>query len=686
MKLDCATLATMPPPARRRIVLLQDACTAIAGAARGTRMDVLAIAAQSLDITEKSLHRIFRNWIDSGKSWDALVDRRTIHQPNNTGLPGAFVQYVQQLHEQHQRDTSGAQVSRVIISRWQQWRETGDPRHAIPGYDFPPPAGIRGYPAGWSPKTILRLRPSKYNLTIMRRGKKAASALLPDVLTTRVGLAFGQRIFFDDQEYDNKVVLPGMQSKPMRPVGFNALDHLSGAFLDYCLKLKRLDESTDTVKSLTKQDFTWFVLRLLQRIGYRDDAAGTTLIFEHGTADAYRNQLLTSGSGHHSFDDAIAAVTNGRVTIARSGRFGDPAFAGMLFRGQASGNFRFKSPIESMFNLVRNHAAALPGSTGRMFQLAPEEQPGIEREDEQLVAVWNALAPERRQLIDHFHHLTFQEFGILFRDIYRAINCRTIHALEGWDKLGFVAPEFTLDNGEHWQPRDRLLRLPDDRREAVSLMADWRDRRMSPAEIVSLHADQLTRLSWTATPLVIPLEWARHAKVNQKHTIRITDPLIDPEPLTYIAQATTITGRRENLCPGDEILCYVNPFDPQSIVACDTKGRLIGLLDRTHVATAGTDAAFPTMGRIANLRATMAISSETRAATLMEERQSMVRLRHDLESGDPATPEEKSAAAAVTRRASAAARLGDPDTWDALSDRDPEPPPSAPVATLDDLL
>lgn len=660
---EFSLFSALPKQQRSKVVARERACRAIDDAGRGETMREVLRQATALGISESDMrHLYYAKWRgrDHHRNWQALVDGRSRRSSlRETKLPAAFEQYIRGLFEQHQRDHMGREVHRLVIRRWKLWLQTNSPQHAIPGYDHPPAPQLSGLPAGWSHRTFLRCRPSRYNKILTSLGPKAASALLPSVLTTRVGLKFFQRVFFDDQQYDNRVVVPGYRDKEAHfiPLGFNALDHFSGEFVDWVIKVRHAGDD-GKMKSLDKHMFTWFVLRILTEIGYRNDAAGTQLIFEHGTADAWRNQAMTSGSGHHTFDEAISFITHGSVTIDRSGRFGDPAFKEMFFRGQSSGNFRYKSPLEGMFNLVRNRFAALPSQTGRHYQLKPEEMPGIEAEDKQLLSIWNDLPPERRELLSefHFHALTFQEFCLLARDIYRSINQRRDHALEGWEKLGFAEPVWTID-GQNWLPRERLLDLPPERRDVAASIADWTTRRLSPTEVRQRHQSELTRLHWSCIPLAMPIEWARPAVVGKKYTIEIKDALIDPEPMVFIASAETPTGRSEDLAPGDQVLCYLNPFSPDAMVIADTKGSVIGRLTRFIRPTAGdTSAIYPHIHRIERLRNRLSIPSELGAASLMEERSKMLDLRKALQNGDPITPEEKAEALSDAR--SNSARLG----------------------------
>ena len=244
-------------------------------------------------------------------------------------------------------------------------------KHALPGYDTPPPAGPAGYPCGWCEDNVLRMRPDAYALSLARQGSKQAAGYLPSILKTRVGTRFGQVVFFDDQDYDLKVAPRGMSQRTIRPQGFNCLDYLSGCFMHHAIRLRWWDKDNDQYRTLTSADFTWFVVSYLQRHGYRQDGAGTTFVFEHGTATGYNNRSLSTYGGYNNFDEALTCVSHGCIRVERSGLFNQPAFANLLFRPQSSGNPNFKAPLESMFNLVRNRMAALPGATGRNRDLKP---------------------------------------------------------------------------------------------------------------------------------------------------------------------------------------------------------------------------------------------------------------------------------------------------------------------------
>ena len=393
----------LKPRVRNQITLRLDWIVKITAAGRGDKCKVIAKAAADLKVSIVTVNRLVRNFEKAG--WQALRDQRG---KNAKPLPAAFKDFVRQLHLQCQRATSGREVQRMLIERWRLWQRTGDDKYMIPGYDTPPPASAKGYPAGWSDDNVLRFRPDDYALSVARQGSKRAAGFLPSIMKTRVGMHFGQIIFFDDQDYDVKVAPRGLSQKPLRPQGFNCLDYLSGCFMHHAIRLRWWDTEKEAYRTLTQQDFTWFVVSYLQKHGYRRDEHGTTFVFEHGTATGYNNRDLATCGGYTNFDEALLAVAG--IRTERSGLFNQPAFAGMLFRPQSSGNPNFKAPLESLFNLVRNRMAALPGATGRNRDEKPTEQYGEDLYTTRLLKLWEKL-DKRHQNLSAFQSLPPSSLG-----------------------------------------------------------------------------------------------------------------------------------------------------------------------------------------------------------------------------------------------------------------------------------
>lgn len=635
---------------QKRIMLRIDWILRIEAAPHGEKEKAKEKAAADLKVSLPTINRMKREFLAGG--WQALCDERG---KNVQPKPEAFRAFIRQLHLQCQRSTTGREVHRMLVERWRLWQRSGDAKHAIPGYEVPPPAGPKGYPVGWSEDSLLRLRPDPYALSVARQGAKSAAGFLPSVLKTRVGMRFGQVVFFDDQDYDLKVAAPGMSQRAIRPQGFNCLDYLSGCFMDYEIRLRWWDKESDQYRTLTQADFTWFVISYLQKHGYRRDGSGTTFVFEHGTATGFNNRNLATFGGYTNFDHALAAVSHGCIRVDRSGLFNQPAFAGLLFRPQSSGNPNFKAPLESMFNLVRNRMAALPGATGRNRDLKPAEQYGEDLYTGQLLKLWENL-DERHKKIIRYPMLTVEEFGEAARTVYQAINARTEHGLEGWEKLGFVAPQFrfTPDERSPWLSRDEVANLPEQARTALlantEIPGHVRPWRLSPAEVAKQCASELTKLPDHMIPLLIPMQWARPATVKSDRTISIKDQLLGPEALNYVCRIEEANGARV-LKPGTKLLCFLNPFNTSRLVICQEDGAFLGTLH--EVPRAGwldQDAILDQLKARAEMTADLDTSVRPHLAGLMAERAEMKRVNGRLANGQPVLPEEVAKARAESAR------------------------------------
>lgn len=638
---DHLTLAALPGEVQSEVHERLKWITQVDAAGHGQRGALVRAAGMALDVDAASINRYLARYRQAG--WQGLIDGRTKGR-NAKCLPEEFKDYVRKLHYQNQRCTTGREVQRQIVERWQAWRSTGDPALAIPGYPTPPPATRQGYPHGWSIDNVLRLRPDAYGLATVRQGAKSGADFLPSILKTRVGLAFGQVVFFDDQDYDVKVVAPGTSQRSLRPQGFNCLDYLSGCFLGHHIRLRWWDTPAEQYRTLTQQEFTWFVIAHLQRYGYRA-AEGTTLVFEHGTATGYSNRELLTFSNHSNFDEALKAVSFGKIVVNRSGLFNAPAFAGMLFRPQSSGNPNFKAPLESMFNLVRNRFAALPGATGLDYTMKPAEQHGQDRYVEQLLKVWERLDAGHRELL-RFPIMTAQQFGTAAAAVYAAINARTDHALQGWAECGFVAPQirFTADERSPWLSQQELATLPEAARCAALALAEVpghvRSIQLPPSAIAEQGARELTQLPDHVIPLLIPRQWARKAKVKSDRTISLSDSLMGPEPFQYVCRFENRDGA-STLKPGTELLCYLNPFNTGRLAICRMDGSFLGTLtQQTRAAFLDTAAIVGQLEERAKLKADLDASVRPHLAGEMARRGADRAWNGRLAAGAPVTPEE----------------------------------------------
>jgi hypothetical protein len=667
-------------PAQHRVLEKLDWVDRIAKAGHGAKDGIVQLAAADLGVSPGAVRRYCQRFREAG--WRGLKDTR-IQGAGSAGKPQAFKDFVAALHLQNQRATTGREVQRQLVERWRKWRMTGDPQWAIPGYTTPPAAGPKGYPVGWSEDQITALRPDAHALATARQGGKSAADYLPSILKTRYGTRFGQVVFFDDQDYDNKVVAPGLSQKALRPQGFNSIDYLSGCFLDYSIRLRWWDMEKGQYKTLTGIEATWFLISHLQKHGYRRDADGTTLVVEHGTMNGFDNADLLTPDGHRSLASAILAVTDGHVRTARSGLFNTPVFAGMLFRPQSSGNPNFKSPVEGMFNLVRNRHAALPGATGRNRDLKPAEQYGQDIYIAQLLKVWERLDDQHRQVM-RFPIATAAQFGSAAIAMYQAINSRRDHALEGWARCGFVTPLFrwTPDERSPWIGQQELARLTDGNPALAAAVDGLMTQeghvmpvQLAPVEVADQYRRELTRLADHLIPLLIPVAWARRVEVTSERTIRIKDQMLGPDAMIYIARTENRDGAFV-LKPGTKVLAYLNPFLPEKLIVCREDGSFLGTIhQQTRAGWADTEAITAQLGMRAEIKADLDSAVRPHLAGLIEDRTEMKRTNDRLAAGQPVLPDEIAAARVAAgqkgHRSAAANRMqsrGQAVDYDAMPD------------------
>lgn len=584
-----------------------EAVMTVRAAGYGQKGDAVRRAAESLRVSTQAVN----HWLQlysRGGCW-ALVDGRRSRRSAG-GLSETTRTWIYQEYLRLQRNDCGSELYRCICDRARKWWSTGDAKYAIPGMDSPPRITPKGYPEGLSVETIRRCGPDAYEASLARQGRKGSSALLPGILSTRVGTEYLERVFFDDQKYDHYVRAAGYD-KPMVPVGFNALDFLTGFFFKPHIRLRWWDDENEAHRTLTQREFVWYVIELLMTVGYRTGDRPTHLVFEHGTASGWRKKSLATAGGEHSFDDALTALTG--ITIDRSGRFNQPVFADMLFSPQSAGNFRFKAPIESMFHAVRTQGLLLPGPTGRNADEKPEEQYGMLAYEERIAKAAKKLPAHIREAIVSELY-SFSEYGTAYGYIYDSINCDREHRLEGWEACGFTVPVWRWpdDGPDQWHPRSELALLSEHRREhALALIREnpelARVRRMSRAEAMQSRRNDpaIKRLTPELAHALIPLEWMTAVKVRSNREIVIRDPLISgAEDMIYSPCLRTAAGRRVNLDPADQVLFCLNPFNPDEVTVCERDGRMIGTTHRIdRAAPTNQELAHELLGARAQLRA-----------------------------------------------------------------------------------
>ena len=497
--------------------------------------------------------------------------------PHGEQLPPAFIDYFNSLLLSNQRKFAPAR--RKLLRQLENWRATHDEKFRIPGYDAPPPNDkTKNHPYRWTEKylTDKSRRPNPQTITLARIGPHAASNLNTLVRSTRVGTKVGQFFYFDDQVYDEKVNLLGINKYAQRPLGLDALDYTSGCLFAAMFKPTVWDDTEKAKRKLKEVDMVWFVAHVLSTVGYRTDAVGTTLVVESGTAAI-----------DEAFEKRITDVTNSQVSVIRSRPTNAPAFDG-VFGGAGKGNPRVKHCLESARNPLRNEMADFlecPGQQGMDRYHNPEESTGRDRHNTKLLKAWQ-VAEEIRDFI-RFPYNDWNRFCELALTYNEFINRNPEHELEGWVDCGFTTREWRLDtSGDFpWCSVDQFDALPPDRKALVeaALIANpnlVQTRKLQRREVFEAGRKDLRRVEPADIARLVGPDHGTIRHVEKNGTfIKFTDSDVDPygRELVFLAQVKDRVGHRVDLTAGAPYLCYLNPLDPTQLIVCRDNGGYVGV-------------------------------------------------------------------------------------------------------------
>jgi hypothetical protein len=508
---------------------------------------------------------------------DRPTDEQSIkHRP-------AFIEFWRKLGEDFHQDWAAAhgELLRIWTNGYDQ---LGRKYTAIPGYDSWPVADAwLGHPSGWSYANLMRYQSDLYDQVAARIGHAKASAHRLPVLTTRVGLEFGQFIELDDHEFNQRTLF---QRRPMRPLGFGAVEILSDCPVHMGFKPTLWDYEAEVKRKLTEREFMWFVVSLLTTFGYRADI-GTTLIVERGTA-AIRKE----------FEARLLAVSNDKIVSYVGGRFGKPSHAGQ-FEGRSKGNYRTKKLVEGFWAMVDNQTAMLPAQTGRGRDDAPEgftPSAGAEQYTARVFRAADQAGLSAEQIAQlQFPYPTYQQWREWAMDAVNRIARTREHQLEGWDKLGFVQPVWRLPaiagQDSPWLPWQNFLALPDTQQAVVKSMLDAdrsliKTMRLSRHEVKCANLHLMTKLPLELMSELVGPENALSDPLEVKSGLfRFECAEIDSDPLEFYARDFRSQAFLAN---GTKCTAYVNPYAPTHLVAYDASGKFVAACPR-YVRAVRTD-------------------------------------------------------------------------------------------------
>ena len=506
-----------------------------------------------------------------------LIDRRK-QRPTTTAITidghrsPLFREYVQNYYRKFDRNNAGPAVYAQILSDWRRWlKDPYNPALRIPGYLSPPtpdPKVKNAHPRGWSRRSIHNLAPNTIDIALSRRGPQSANLLFASIATTRVGLQVGQIFMFDDQEYDNYVLVG---QKATRPLGLMGIDVFSGKIVASGYKPAQGDQIKGE-KKLNARDTMWFIVHLLTSVGYLD--TGTMIVCESGT-----------GSISDAFAARIGEATNGSVKVDR-GEVSKEKVRGL--KGLARGNPRHKPGMESLFNLLRNSMGLISAPTGRNPQEQHEGTVALIRQDEKVIAKAAQHLPADRLNDLRLKVLPWDRFVPVAEAVNGIINANTEHHLEGWKALGFETIEYLV--GTEYANEAEFAALPPETQALVLHRIETqngiiRSRKLSRDEVFRSGEKHLRKLDPFRWHLLIPQEFALTRKVPSDGELIINDQTIDPSPIIFESWMLTTTADDRPVPPGKTVLLYLNPYDTRHAIICDTDRNLLGLIRRKHLGT-----------------------------------------------------------------------------------------------------
>ena len=574
-------ISQLPQAIRREVLQLEADCRAM-GKARTISAGARDVATRR-GVSESTALRRYSVWRKNG--WRGLVNKAKLGNPKAAlDVGDLYKGYC----EGNQRSSS--EGYRAMMRDFREgkyfedlgtWREVWAAEN--PDIATPHNCPVDYVPRGWTYRNLQRVAGlSKYEIAASRIGRGTARDLLPSVYSTRAGMAVGAMYMFDDMWHDAKVNFAG-NSKAQRIIELAVVDVASACRFAYGMKPRREDLDTGRMRNLNECDMRQLLAHVLINVGYHPD--GCRMVVEHGTAAASA-----------ALDQAIVRLTNGVVAFERSGIISDPIHKG-LWCGQPRGNYKRKAALESQHSLAHTVAAALAGQIGRNRDNSPEQMYGLEHYNNQLIKATAARPPERAKLL-MLPLLEFDTYRAAIDDLYRAMNLRRWHNLEGWQECGYTATQYRVSPASNdWMPMERIVDLPAHEYQMLyaaiqAAPADFsRTVKLAPLEVFDAGRRELVRLPKSCMPEILGERLAVVKTLHADGLIIYQNQEFGPSEFRYLARTVTDPhGFEVPLKPGRKYAIHINPFELGECFVSDAEsGAYIGLATRwqtvckTHV-------------------------------------------------------------------------------------------------------
>ena len=464
------------------------------------------------------------------------------------------------------------------------WRDIYFKEHGYrPSNDEPCPYSVLNPPVGWSLRNLSGLKPDKFARRAAQIGMGQAKIdFLPTVRLTRVGLKPCQVVEIDDMWYEHYVVFGGNE-KPQKVVEFAIYDRLTGYVICHLTKPVVKGWDDETRKTLKSAWVNYLYQYLFCVVGLPRDVR-VIIKGEHGTAslDKQTAAVLANINATRGEDEQIEFRAGSIIT--------EPLAKG-LPGAKPHGNPRNKGSMEGLHGTLKNIVDALCfGNIGGGRDKQPEETEAMRAEDTALMKIAETL-PVAAGANLRYNFPTWKQFMRVIDRAYEILNTREDHQLEGWEECGFMVGELKLACVDFWKSMPRLDSQPEEKQMAIRRLvasgaAEYRERRMSPAEAwdAATKAAKLERVSPAFAPMILGRELAHAGTVGDKLTVTVRDAETG-ERYTVVA---IIDGKP--LPRGAKVQVWVNPMDCGKAYVADLQGRFIGVAKVQMAVRADADA------------------------------------------------------------------------------------------------
>jgi len=585
---DLELIAGLPDAEKERIGILKDLLQRVIDApSRRTEIRMIERELDTRGFDEKSIYRALDVWETTGslfelarKKYKDIVREIKELTPEERDLFRTYIMANQRgklrpAHKVLMRDLRNGKVFPGIGS----WKD-------LYRRDFcrrPPDQFPKQYiPKGWSYSTFLTCKLTPFQVKAITIGLQSAKQHAPMVFPTRVGLEVGQFQTADDLWHDCDINLLGINDRSMRPLEYNFMDIFSAKKFAYGLKPMEWDQEAGKRRTLNRRDFLFLFCHVLTEYGYRP--AGTTFSFELGAANLTNNKIL----------DIIGRATNHAITFHHGGIDRKASVPG-LFDAPAKGNPRVKALLESHHNMMHNATAHLPARIGKDRDHRPEEYSGRSAYNRAMIKAIQALPAD---LVEQLRWPVplFNTYSLAIDQIYREIEDRIDHDIEGFEAARLVTWEYRLSDGPEWTPCEFYYAATPEERAAIDMVirnnpARMNPRKMSPAEVYDQGRAKLKRIPHYVVPMLLAAadeDYARPVKVDKSGYIMFDDRELHTDQVIFKADLIKNNGVIAPLTPGMEFLSYINPFDTRYLYLSlpgKDKGAFVGLCRRQEVVS-----------------------------------------------------------------------------------------------------